>query len=70
MGMFIKPILYFAVRKFVIHRAPQQIFMDVNTEYRANLVKLNLLHIYLICQYKLFFKYFFNIKTFAGISFE
>ena len=39
--MFIKPLtFYFAVRKFVsVHREAQQIFMGVNTEYRANLVK-------------------------------
>ena len=61
MGMFIKPIFYFAVRKFV-NRQPQQIFMIENTEYRANLVKpwvnfpVFLLHIYYyrVCQYKLF----------------
>ena len=35
--MFIKPIFYFAVRKFVC--TPQQTFLGVNTEYRANLVK-------------------------------
>ena len=43
-----------------VHREPQQIFMGVNTEYRTNLVKarvnvpIALLHIYLVCQYKLF----------------
>ena len=43
-----------------VHREPQQIFMSVNTEYRANLVKarvnvpITLLHIYWVCQYKLF----------------
>ena len=43
-----------------VHREPQQIFMGVNTEYRANLVKARLnvpvilLHIYCLCQYKLF----------------
>ena len=43
-----------------VHREPQQIFMGVNTEYRANLVKarvnvpIALLHIYLVCQNKLF----------------
>ena len=54
-------IFYFTVRKFVcVHRETQQIFMDVNTEYRANLVKtrvndpITLLHIYWVCQYKLF----------------
>ena len=60
--MFIKPLIfYFAVRKFVcVHREVQQIFMGVNTEYRANLVKtrvnipITLLHIYWVCQYKLF----------------
>ena len=59
--MFIKPLIfYFAVRKFVcVHREAQQIFMGVNTEYRANLVKtrvnvpITLLHIYWVCQYKL-----------------
>ena len=41
-------------------REPQQIFMAENTEYRANLVKarvnfsVTLLHIYWVCQYKLF----------------
>ena len=60
--MFIKPLIfYFAVRKFVcVHREAQQIFMGVNTEYRASLVKtrvnvpITLLHIYWVCQYKLF----------------
>ena len=60
--MFIKPLIfYFAVRKSVcVHREAQQIFMGVNTEYRANLVKtsvnvpITLLHIYWVCQYKLF----------------
>ena len=39
---------------------PEQIFMGLNTEYRANLVKarvnfpITLLHIYWVCQYKLF----------------
>ena len=39
---------------------PRQIFMGENTEYRANLVKarvnfpVTLLHIYWVCQYKLF----------------
>ena len=43
-----------------VNREPQQIFMDENTEYRANLVKarvnfpVTLLHIYWVCQYKLF----------------
>ena len=43
-----------------VHREPQQIFIGVNTEYRANLVKarvnvpIALLHIYLVCQNKLF----------------
>ena len=39
--MLIKPLIfYFAVRKFVcVHREAQQIFMGVNAEYRANLVK-------------------------------
>ena len=43
-----------------VNREPQQIFMGENTEYRANLVKgrihfpLTLLHIYWVCQYKLF----------------
>ena len=43
-----------------VHRDPQQIFMGVNTEYRANFVKarvnvpITLLHIYWVCQYKLF----------------
>ena len=53
----------FSTSQFVslfVHREPQQIFMGVNTEYRANLVKARvnvpvaLLHIYLVCQYKLF----------------
>ena len=60
--MFIKPLIcYFAVRTFVcVHREAQQIFTDVNTEYRASLVKarvnvpITLLHIYWVCQYKLF----------------
>ena len=62
MRMFIKPLIfYFAVRKFVcVHREAKQIFMGVNTEYTANLVKtrinvpITLLHIYWVCQYKLF----------------
>ena len=43
-----------------VHREPQQIFVSVNTEYRANLVKdrlnvpITLLHIHWVCQYKLF----------------
>ena len=43
-----------------VNREPQQIFRGENTEYRANLVKarvhflLTLLHIYWVCQYKLF----------------
>ena len=60
--MFLKPLIfYFALRKFVcVHREAQQIFMGVNTEYRASLVKtrvnvpITLLHIYWVCQYKLF----------------
>ena len=44
-----------------VHREPQQIFIGVNTEYRANLVKarvnvpVTLFHIYWVCQYNLFF---------------
>ena len=58
--MFIKPIFYFAVRKFVCLQAPQEIFLGVNTECRANMVTarvnvpITLLHIYWVCQYKLF----------------
>ena len=60
--MFIKPrISYFVVRKFVcVHREAQQIFMALNTEYRANLVKtrvnvpITLLHVYWVCLFKLF----------------
>ena len=58
--MFIKPIFYFAVRKFVCLHTPQEIFLGVNTEYRANMVTarvnvpITLLHIYWVCQYKLF----------------
>ena len=43
-----------------VHREPQQIFVGVNTEYGANVVKarvnvpMTLLHIYWVCQYKLF----------------
>ena len=43
-----------------VHRKPQQIFVGVNTEYGANVVKarvnvpITLLHIYWVCQYKLF----------------
>ena len=43
-----------------VDRKPQQIFMGVNTKFRANLVKarvnvpITLLHIYWVCQYKLF----------------
>ena len=62
MGMFIKPVFYFAVRKFVCKPgATTNInFVGDNTEYRANLVKarvnfpVTLLHIYWVCQYKLF----------------
>ena len=45
---------------FFVQREPQQIFIGVNTEYGANLVKarvnfpITLLHIYWVCQYKLF----------------
>ena len=43
-----------------VHREPQQIFMGVDTEHRANLVKarvnvpITLPHICWVCQYKLF----------------
>ena len=43
-----------------VNREPQQIFMGENTEYRASLVQarvnfpVTLLHIYWVCQYKLF----------------
>ena len=43
-----------------VHGEPQQIIIGVNTEYRANLVEarvnvpVTLLHIYWVCQYKLF----------------
>ena len=46
--------------RLLVNREPQQIFMGDNTEYRANLVKarvnfaVSLLHIYWVCQYKLF----------------
>ena len=46
--------------RFFVQREPQQIFIGVNTEYKANLVKarvnvpITLLHIYWVCQYKLF----------------
>ena len=45
---------------FFVQREPQQKFMGVNTEYRANVEKvwvnfpITLLHIYWICQHKLF----------------
>ena len=59
--MFIKPLIfYFAVRKFVcVHREAQQIFMGLNTEYRANLVKnqgkcSNHFASHILGQYKLF----------------
>ena len=59
--MFIKPVFYFAVRKFVCTLgATTNIFMGLNTKYRANLVKarvnvpVTLLHIYWVCQYTLF----------------
>ena len=45
---------------FFVQREPQQIFIGVNTEYKTNLVKarvnvpITLLHIYWVCQYKLF----------------
>ena len=54
---------HFSTSLFVslfVHREPQQIFMGVNKEFRANLVKgwVNfptiLLHIYWVYQYKLF----------------
>ena len=44
-----------------VHREPQQIFIGVNTGYRANLVKarvnvlVTLLHICWVCQYNVFF---------------
>ena len=44
-----------------VHWEPQQILTRLNTKYRANLVKarvnvqVTLLHIYWVCQYKLFF---------------
>ena len=43
-----------------VHWEPQQIYMGLNTEYTVNLVKarvnvpITLLHIYWVCQYKLF----------------
>ena len=43
-----------------VHWEPQQIFLGLNTEYKVNLVKarvnvpITLLHIYWVCQYKLF----------------
>ena len=58
-----KTIFYFAVRKFVCTLgATTNIFglKCLNTEYGANLVKatvnfpITLLHIYWVCQYKLF----------------
>ena len=45
---------------FFVQREPQQKFMGVNTEYRANVEKawvnfpITLLHIYWVCQHKLF----------------
>ena len=54
---------FFSTSLFVslfVHREPQQIFMGVNTEYRANLVNtrvnvpVTFLHIYWVCQSKLF----------------
>ena len=62
MWKFIKPrISYFVVRKFgCVHREAQQIFMGLNTEYRANLLKtrvnvpITLLHVYWVCLFKLF----------------
>ena len=45
---------------FFVQREPQQIYMGVNTEYRANVEKawvnfpITLLHIYWVCQHKLF----------------
>ena len=45
----------------MVNREPQQIFVGVNTEYRANLVKarvnvpVTLLHIYWVCQFNIFF---------------
>ena len=46
--------------RLLVNREPQQIFMGDNIDYRANLVKarvnfaVSLLHIYWVCQYKLF----------------
>ena len=43
-----------------VHREPQQIFMGINMEYRASLVKARvnvpttLVNLYWVCQYKLF----------------
>ena len=56
---------------------PRQIFMGENTEYRANLVKarvnfpVTLLHIYRVCQYKLFlsqYKLFLISEDWEGFT--
>ena len=71
------------VRLFV-HWEPEQIFMGLNTEYRARWVKarvnfpITLIHIYWVCQYKLFllpegwegFWRFITFKTFSGTSLD
>ena len=60
-----------------VNREPQQIFMGDNTEYRANLVKarvnfpVTLLHIYRVCQYKLFlsqYKLFLISEDWEGFT--
>ena len=59
--MFIKPIFYFAVLKFVFALgATTNTFGLKYRKYRASLMKarinvpITLLHIYWVCQYKLF----------------
>ena len=57
--MFIEPIFGSLFVSLFVHWEPQQIFMGLNGEYRANLVKarvkvpMTFLCIYWVCQYKL-----------------
>ena len=56
---FINIIIRSGIASVMVHWEPQQIFMGVNTEYRAKLVQarvnvpIALLHTYLVGQYKL-----------------
>ena len=60
--MFIKPIFYFAVRKFVCTPRATTNINFISVKARLD-VPFTLLHIYWICQYKLFF----NIIELGGV---